>query len=159
MKTKKKAKPLRPRKKVTRDPISRALQVTEKKYEAAVMEFNKCIAKIVTLKDEIPTLADRIRVLGGRATDMPVVLGTLPAPPAAAAPEGADATDIAQARVILQHPLSERIPTGPPPANVMAAIPNAIRHMIKEHPAAVKDNFGARGFVERVDLTQPDPNE
>jgi hypothetical protein len=132
---------LRPRKRVRRNPMARALEVAEAKHKKAVVDWAKCIERIAFLKVEIPRLEDVIRVLGGSSSRTDVGATEQPTATNAASQYVED-----QGVAIQQYPLTERKATGPVPAAV--AVPTHLQHMIKEHPLVVKGTGGALGAVQ-----------
>jgi hypothetical protein len=148
-KLKKKVTKLRPRKKVKRNPMDRALEMAEHKHETAVVEWQKCLGRMQFLKEEIPRLEGIIRALGG-TLGRPFV----GAPPAqsrqasAAADEFDNADVVDQTAAIAANPLTERVATGPVPGTVI--VPAHLQHMVKEHPLVVKPNMGTQGQIADV---------
>jgi hypothetical protein len=154
MKKIKKIAKLRPRKRVRRNPMARALEMSEKKHESAVVEWQKCLGRMQFLKEEIPRLEGIIHALGGTLgrpfVGAPPMVARDVVPGSPVAPE--PTAEVDQTAAILTHPLSERIPTGPVPASVI--VPNHIKHMVKEHPLVLKGAGDVQGQVAAVDFPE-----
>ncbi len=150
-KLKKKVTKLRPRKRVRRNPMARALEMAEKKHEGAVLEWQKCVGRIQFLKEEIPRLEGIIRALGGvvtrGATGVPV---PPPMPENRVSPDNPEELD--QTAAILQHPLTERVATGTVPGAVV--VPAHLQHMIKEHPLVLKGAGDVQGQIADVQFPE-----
>lgn len=145
----------KPKKKVRRNPYSRALDQATAKYNKAVLDYKKCLIKKDQLEQALPRL-ERMKMAleeyigGGGTGPIPDLHGPLltPDPPATTG-------DAREAAAILSQPLPSRVPTGP--ANGFV-IPKHLQHMVKDHPLMSKDGR-VRGGVTHVQLPTTDPDD
>ena len=158
----KKAKPLRriqlpprlkPKKKVRRNPYSRALDQATDKFNKAVLDYKKCLLKKEELELALPRL-ERMKLAleeylrGG---------GTGPMPELPQQPENVEVTtEIREARTILGQPLPPRVATGGVPQGFV--IPAHLQHMIQPHPLLAKDRK-VQGGVTHIALPSTDPDD
>jgi hypothetical protein len=160
----KKAKPIRrirpivkakPKKKVRRNPYSRALDQATAKYNKALLDYKKCLLKKEELELALPRL-ERMKMAleeylqGGSVGPLPDI------PEDYATTAGRLTGDAMEAAAILRQPLPERVPTSFAPTGFV--VPAHLQHMIKDHPLLSKGGK-VQGGVTHTQLSSTDPDD